>query len=119
LHLYSNYHIVIELYGHIISKEGSMNDQKEQEARQYVQSLKGFYQHLMSYIVINIVLIIINLVVDPHNLWFYWVLIFWGIGVLFQAVRTFGPGRKFDKSWEDKKVKEYLAKQEKEDSEQK
>lgn len=73
-----------------------MNDTinpKEQAAHEHVHALKGFYQHLMTYLVVNVVLIIINLVTDPHNLWFYWVLIFWGIGVASQAVRVFGPQR--------------------------
>ena len=83
---------------------------KEQEAREHVRALKGFYHHLTTYIIVNIVLIIINLVTDPHSLWFYWVLIFWGIGVASQAIRLFGPKRKFNKDWEDKKVKEYLDK---------
>lgn len=83
---------------------------KEHEARQHVRALKGFYQHLTTYLIVNIVLIIVNLVTDPHNLWFYWVLIFWGIGVASQGIRLFGPNRKFNKDWEDKKVKEYLDK---------
>ncbi len=87
-----------------------MSDSNEQAARQHVSRLKSFYQQVSTYLIINVVLIIINLLVDPHELWFYWVLIFWGIGIALQAVRLFGPGKKFDKDWEDKKVKEYLEK---------
>jgi cell division protein FtsW (lipid II flippase) len=90
-----------------------MPEGSEQEARQYVRKLKSFYQQLTTYVVVNIVLIIINLVVDPHELWFYWVLIFWGIGIALQAINIFGPKKKFNKSWEDKKVKDYMKKNKK------
>ncbi len=82
----------------------------EQAIRRHVRQLKTFYQHLTTYVIVNIILIIINLVTDPHHLWFYWVLLFWGIALLSQAIRLFGPGRKFNKDWEEKKVQEYMKK---------
>tara|TARA_R110000868_G_scaffold8205_3_gene42647 strand:- start:239049 stop:239318 length:270 start_codon:yes stop_codon:yes gene_type:complete len=86
------------------------DDAKLKEAKEHVGKLKHFYQHLISYAVVNVVLIIINLVTSPTQLWFYWVTIFWGIGIAVQAFKTFGPGAKLNKNWEDKKVKEYMDK---------
>ncbi|PHQ78723.1 MAG: histidine kinase [Coxiella sp. (in: Bacteria)] len=81
-----------------------------EEATSYVRELKAFYQHLTTYIIVNIVLVIINLLVNPHHMWFYWITIFWGLAVLAQAIRLFGPNRKLNKKWEKKKVDQYMDK---------
>jgi len=43
---------------------------------------RGFVSHLIIYVVVNIGLIICNFVYSPTVLWFFWPLIFWGLGVL-------------------------------------
>jgi hypothetical protein len=53
-------------------------------------------------------LVIINLVTSPDTLWFYWVTIFWGIGVIWHAISVYG---KLGKNWEDKKIKEIMEKE--------
>ncbi|MGM0368069.1 MAG: 2TM domain-containing protein [Actinomycetota bacterium] len=85
-----------------------MEGQKYKEAKKRVEDIKGFYGHLFAYIGVNITLIAINLVTSPGSLWFYWVTIFWGIGLFWHAMGVFVfnkfPGRK----WEDKKIKEIM-----------
>lgn len=49
----------------------------------------AFYKHLYSYIGVNIVLVIVNVFSSPGNWWFYWVTVFWGIGLLFHFFKTF------------------------------
>lgn len=53
----------------------------------------GFYRHLYSFIGVNIFLFVVNLVTNfyGHNSdwWFYWITIFWGIGLVFHFLRTF------------------------------
>lgn len=39
-----------------------------QEAKKRVAELKGFYQHLVSYLVVNAVLVVINLLTSPEYL---------------------------------------------------
>lgn len=85
------------------------NDNSRRDAVDYVRQLRRFYRDLMSYIVINIMLVIVNLVSSPHHLWFYWVTIFWGLGVFYHAINVFGPARKFNKNWEERKIQEYLS----------
>jgi hypothetical protein len=48
-----------------------MHDEKYEKAKKRVEELKKFYGNLVTYVVINIVLIIINLVTSPGKLWFY------------------------------------------------
>ena len=85
-------------------------ENKRREAIDYVKQLRRFYRDLMSFIVINVILVVINLISSPHQLWFYWVTIFWGLGLFYHAITVFGPARKFNKEWEERKVQEYLNK---------
>ena len=89
-----------------------MNDEKYEKAKNRVEELKKFYGNLVTYGVINVILIIINLVTSPGSLWFYWVTIFWGIGILLHASKVFVLKGKFlGKEWEEKKIKEIMEKE--------
>ena len=76
-------------------------DEKLKRAKNKVQELRGFYSNLSAYLVVNIVLIIINLVTNPGKLWFYWVSVFWGIGLIFHAYSVFGKNRILGDDWEE------------------
>jgi uncharacterized protein YhhL (DUF1145 family) len=89
-----------------------MNDEKYQKARKRVEQLKKFYRNLVSFAVMNVILIIINLVMSPGSLWFYWVTVFWGIALLLHASKVFILKGKFlGEEWEEKKIKEIMEKE--------
>ena len=89
-----------------------MNDEKYEEAKRRVKGLRDFYRNLLTYVGVNIVLIIINLITSPGNLWFYWVTIFWGIAILLHASKVFIlKGKYLGKEWEEKKIKEMMEKE--------
>ena len=91
-----------------------MNDEKYERARKRINDLKHFYRDLISYVTINVILLIINLVTSPGKLWFYWVTIFWGIAILLHASKVFLLKGKFlGKDWEEKKIKEIMEKEKK------
>ncbi len=90
--------------------EKETKEQKYDRAKEKVRNLKAFYANLISYLVINVVLIIINYVTSPGHWWFYWVTIFWGIAVLIHAVKVFITGNKLSKEWEEKKIDEEMKK---------
>ena len=91
-----------------------MNDKKYEKAKKRVEELKSFYGNIATYVAINAILIIINLVTSPRTLWFYWVTIFWGIGILIHASKVFiFKGKFLGEEWEEKKIKEILEKEEK------
>ena len=91
-----------------------MNDERYEKAKKRVEDLKKFYGNVVTYVAINIVLIIINLVTSPGKLWFYWVTIFWGIAILLHASRVFILRGKFlGEEWEEKKIRELMEKEEK------
>lgn len=92
-----------------------MVEEEEKEsykrAKARVAELKGFYEHLLAYIAVNIMLAIINLVTSPDELWFYWVTVFWGIFVIWHALGVFGKHKLIGKEWEEKKIKEIMEKE--------
>ena len=52
----------------------------------------GFYIHLAAYLGVNLLLVGINFSTTPQNLWFFWPLMGWGIGLFAHWFATFvGP----------------------------
>jgi len=82
------------------------------KARKRVEEIKGFYGNLISYIVVNGFLIAINLITSPQYLWFFWPLGWWGLGVVFHGLKVFNRMPFFSKDWEERKIKEFMEKEE-------
>lgn len=92
-----------------------MDEKKYEEARERVKELKDFYRNLITYIGVILLLMIINLITSPDYLWFLWVALFWGIGLILHASKVFIlKGRFLGKEWEEKKMKELMAEEDKE-----
>jgi hypothetical protein len=90
------------------------DEQKLMEAaRRHVQAKKGFYIHVVLYIVVNLGLFLINELTSPHVLWFYWPLLGWGVALIIHAIVLFGFGNWFGNDWEERQIKEYLRKKKK------
>lgn len=100
----------------------NLDEIKYKKAKKKVKEEKDFYTHLTVYIVINLALIIINLGVFQSGFsdikipkWpMFTTPFFWGIGLFFHWVSVFKGNFAFLKNWEDKKIKEYMEKEEKE-----
>ena len=92
------------------------NNYQEEEryfkARKRVEEIKGFYGNLIAYVVVNIGLVVLNLLTSPGYLWFFWPMLGWGIGVLFHGMKVFDFMPFFGKDWEEKKIKEFMDKEE-------
>jgi hypothetical protein len=58
-------------------------------ARKRVEEKKGFYSHLATYIVVNIVLVLIWAFTSHGYPWFVWPLGGWGIGLTFHFLGVF------------------------------
>lgn len=88
-----------------------MEDNKRYEkAKKRVEEIRSFYSHLFVYIVVNVGLFLLNIITSPRSLWFYWVVIGWGIGLAIHALNIFGTEKIFGKDWEEKKIKELMEK---------
>jgi hypothetical protein len=98
-------------------------EQKYVLARKRVEKLSKFYKHLATYIVANIFLSAIFIVGDINdgdtfndaflNYHNYKIWLYWGIGIVFQALNTFGLNLFFNKEWEQRKIKNYMDDQKK------
>jgi hypothetical protein len=86
----------------------NLEEKKYQNAKKKVRGIKGFYIHLVTYILVNSLLFLINITTSPNHLWFYWPLFGWGIGVVMHAVYILGFGPWFGPDWEDKKIEEIM-----------
>lgn len=98
-----------------------MNAQEEikyQEALKRVRKIKGFYSHLLVYIVVNIMIIVVNIQnLDPGESYFqyknFFTAFFWGIGLVAHAFSVFVPQWFLGSNWEKRKIKELMEKDKK------
>ncbi|MGZ0017778.1 2TM domain-containing protein [Yeosuana sp. AK3] len=81
-------------------------------AQKKVKKIVGFYWHLASYVIVNIFLLFL-FASSNDNFWSFGTFstaIFWGIGLFFHFIGTFGADFMFGKNWEQRKIKEYMDK---------
>lgn len=64
-------------------------------ARERLEARRGFYAHLMVFVVVNAALLIINMTTAPDVLWAKWPLMGWGIGLAFHGLSVFVIGDRF------------------------
>ena len=81
-------------------------DERYERARRRVRTLRDFYIHLATYIVVMVVLFFVDYS-DHGPWWVYWPAMGWGIVVILQAFQVFGPGAR----WEERKIKELMEKE--------
>lgn len=62
-----------------------------QTARKRAQAKLSFLGHLGTYLVVNIILLLVNLLTSPGSLWFYWALLGWGVGLAAHGIGVYGP----------------------------
>jgi hypothetical protein len=91
-------------------------------AKKRVEKIKGFYVHLIIYLIINTFLsgiIIFGIMQEEgdslgeviQNFGVYSTWVFWGIGIFFHWLGVFGFNV-VGKNWEERKLKEILEKEE-------
>lgn len=83
------------------------------KALKQVKKIKGFYVHLLIYLVISGMILGVNMYYTkpPESIFRlqnFSTLFFWGIGILAHAVSVFIPQLTFTKAWEEKKIKEIM-----------
>lgn len=84
-----------------------------ERAKKHVKEIKGFYTHLIVYLVVNVLILINDFRFadwDNINFWMFSTAFFWGIGLLFHAYGVFGKHLIFNKEWEERKIREFMEK---------
>jgi hypothetical protein len=87
-------------------------EERYHQAKKRVDEIKGFYGNLTAYIIVNLALMTINLMTSPEQIWFYWPMLGWGIGVIFHGLRVFDYMPFMGKDWEERKMREYMEEDE-------
>lgn len=88
-----------------------MNENLREVAEKRVERKIKFKRNLYSYIFVNIILAIVNLVFTPEYWWFLWVVFFWGIGVLVDFLKAYVLFDKFDsEEYRERKIQEEMEK---------
>ena len=94
-----------------------MEDPILRKAQKRVKSKKGFYTHLAVFVSVGIFFLLLNLVTYEGEMWFFFPLLPWMVGVLIHYFTNFGfPGTEImNEGWEErqleKEVRDILQKE--------
>jgi hypothetical protein len=69
--------------------EASPEDDLRRVAARHADAEIGLRKHAVTYVAVNTGFVALNLLTDPHELWFQWPLIGWGIGLAAQALSVY------------------------------
>ena len=84
-----------------------------ENARKRLENLKGFYWSLFAYVIVIPFLMFVNFKTSWHqHKWFFYPMLGWGVGLAFQAYEVFGKDKYFGKSWENRKLDEFMKEEE-------
>ncbi|QKJ64413.1 2TM domain-containing protein [Flavobacterium sp. M31R6] len=91
-------------------------DTRYELAYKRVKRIKGFYIHLLVYVLVNAFIIVssFNRSVLGSEVFFRWetfsTALFWGIGLVAHGMSVFGRDLFFGADWEERKIKEFMDK---------
>ena len=78
-----------------------------------VRRIARFYKHLLVYVIVNLGILFSHYQSNPDHFFSFSTFstaFFWGLGLTFHAINTFGTSLIFGKNWEDRKIKELMEK---------
>lgn len=99
-----------------IQDENFNPDTRYELAYKRVKRIKGFYIHLLVYVLVNAFIIVssFNRSVLGSEIFFRWetfsTALFWGIGLVAHGMSVFGRDLFFGADWEERKIKEFMDK---------
>jgi len=74
-----------------------------------VRKIKGFYMHVVQYVLTIGFLAVINLLTYPRYLWVVWAALGWGLGLALHGLRVFDKIPFLNADWEKRTVEKYLG----------
>ncbi|MFD0762696.1 2TM domain-containing protein [Lutibacter aestuarii] len=86
----------------------NIESSKYMRAVEQVEEIKAFYSGIVAYCIVIPILIYINLEYVPQFHWFWFPMLGWGIGMVFQGFKAFSYNSVFGRNWEDRKIKEFM-----------
>lgn len=86
------------------------DSEEYKRAKKRVDEVRAFWSHVAVFFIVNISIFIVNMLTTPHQLWFYWSLLGWGIGLLAHGFHVFCAQGIFGKDWEERQIKKHMDK---------
>ncbi|MCR9139562.1 MAG: 2TM domain-containing protein [Alphaproteobacteria bacterium] len=96
-----------------LSTETSMYKQtdiseQERDALEYVRDIKGFYSHLIMYLIFAPAMVVASFFYPAENHWYIWPIVGWGMGVAAHGLSVFEVFSLFGADWERRQVEKRL-----------
>ncbi|NER14136.1 histidine kinase [Leptobacterium flavescens] len=86
-----------------------IKEDRYKRAKERVEEIKGFYWNLGAFIVVIPLMATFNYWQNGwDNPWILWVVMGWGLGLIFHAMETFEWNLFLGKDWEQRKIKEFM-----------
>ena len=82
---------------------------EEKKTLQQIKDIKGFYTHLIQFVVIVSALGFINYMTSPGHYWIVWVIIGWGAGIIAHGLSVFEMFNVFGANWEKRQIEKRLG----------
>jgi hypothetical protein len=89
------------------TQKSHIEDKRYEKAKERVQAIKSFYGNLASYVIVIPILVFINWRTTSFP-WSIFPALGWGFGLLGHGLQAFGYNPLFGRSWEERKLKEYM-----------
>ena len=77
----------------------------------HVRRLRQFYLHVVQYLCTVAIFAAINLAFWPHQLWFQWVALGWGSGVVVHGLSVYDKIPFLGAAWEKRQVERLLGRE--------
>ena len=88
-----------------------MSDNIRQLAEKRADLKIKFYKSLITYLIVNAILAVINALFTPEYWWVIFPVVFWGIGVFVRFLKAFVFPDKFDnEEYRERKIEEEMEK---------
>jgi hypothetical protein len=86
---------------------GAHDREKFARAKRQVEAIKGFYIHLIIFVLVLALLTVINYATGSPW-WVQWVFLGWGVGVVGHAIGVYGRSPRMFEDWERRKLKKLM-----------
>ena len=88
-------------------KQSEVSDQ-EREALEYVRDIKGFYSHLIVYLISIAAMFVASFFSGTSYPWYIWPALGWGLGVAAHGLSVFEVFSLFGADWERRQVEKRI-----------
>lgn len=89
-----------------------ISEKRYKMAKKRVEKLKAFYIHFAIYLMCVPVFVYLNYITNTGFPWAFFPIVGWGIGVSSHAAETFQYSPFFGKSWEERKIRQLMEREE-------